>query len=52
MSAISSEAKVRRWGREPCGKRTIGLLQRRHIQIEKIKYIGRSRTASKLLKQA
>ena len=25
----------------PCGKQTVGLLQRRHIQIEQIKYIGK-----------
>ena len=26
---------------KPCGKQTVGLLQRRHIQIEIIKYIGK-----------
>jgi hypothetical protein len=26
---------------KPCGKQTIGLLQRRHVQIERIKYIGK-----------
>ena len=25
----------------PCGKQTIGLLQRRHVRIEQIKYIGK-----------
>jgi hypothetical protein len=25
----------------PCGKQTIGLLQRRHVRIEKLKYIGK-----------
>ncbi len=25
----------------PCGKQTIGLLQRRHIAIEQIKYVGK-----------
>jgi len=25
----------------PCGKPTIGLLQRRHVQIDQIKYIGK-----------
>jgi hypothetical protein len=25
----------------PCGKRTIGLLQRRHVRIDEIKYIGK-----------
>ncbi|HEV2421613.1 MAG TPA: hypothetical protein VGS59_07895, partial [Candidatus Acidoferrales bacterium] len=25
----------------PCGKQTVGLLQRRHIKIDKIKYIGK-----------
>jgi len=25
----------------PCGKQTIGLLRRRHVQIDYIKYIGK-----------
>ncbi len=28
-------------GGNPCGKQAIGLLQRRHIRIEQIKYIGK-----------
>jgi hypothetical protein len=26
---------------EPCGKQTVGLLQRRHIKIDQIKYVGK-----------
>lgn len=26
---------------EPCGKQTVGLLQRRHVRIDQIKYIGK-----------
>jgi hypothetical protein len=26
---------------KPCGKTTIGLLQRRHVKIDEIKYIGK-----------
>ena len=26
---------------QPCGKQTVGLLQRRHIRIDQIKYIGK-----------
>jgi hypothetical protein len=26
---------------KPCGKQTVGLLQRRHVRIEQIKYIGK-----------
>src|SRR5437660_5582291 len=26
---------------KPCGKQTIGLLQRRHVRVEQIKYIGK-----------
>jgi hypothetical protein len=35
------EAKCADAAGEPCGKRTIGLLQRRHIQIDQLKYIGK-----------
>lgn len=35
------EAKCADADGKPCGKQTIGLLQRRHIRIAKIKYIGK-----------
>lgn len=35
------EAKCADANGNPCGKQTIGLLQRRHIRIEQIKYIGK-----------
>jgi len=35
------ESKCADWRGEPCSKQTVGLLQRRHVQIEQIKYIGK-----------
>jgi len=35
------EAKCADAKGNPCGKQTIGLLQRRHVRIEQIKYIGK-----------
>jgi hypothetical protein len=35
------ESKCADAGGNPCGKQTIGLLQRRHVQIDLIKYIGK-----------
>jgi hypothetical protein len=35
------EAKCADMNGEPCGKQTIGLLQRRHVRIGQIKYIGK-----------
>jgi hypothetical protein len=32
---------------KPCGKQTIGLLQRRHVRVERIIYISKDLTASK-----
>jgi hypothetical protein len=38
---IHPEAKGADADGNPCGKQTIGLLQRRHVRIEEIKYIGK-----------
>jgi hypothetical protein len=35
------ESKCADWNANPCGKQTVGLLQRPHVQIELIKYIGK-----------
>ena len=35
------EAKCADLAGKPCGKQTTGLLQRRHIRVEQIKYIGK-----------
>jgi hypothetical protein len=35
------ESKCADADRNPCGKQTVGLLQRRHIRIDQIKYIGK-----------
>lgn len=35
------EAKCADASGKPCGKQTVGLLQRRHVRIEQIKYIGK-----------
>jgi len=37
---------------EPCGKQTIGLLQRRHIQFDQINTLAKNLTASKRLTRA
>jgi len=36
-----SESKCAGADGKPCGKQTLGLLQRRHVQVEQIKYIGK-----------
>jgi len=46
------EAKCVDAKRNASGKQTIGLLQRRHICIDEIKYVARNRTAWKRLKLA
>jgi hypothetical protein len=38
---IHPEAKCADAARKPCGKQTVGLLQRRHVRIDQIKYIGK-----------
>jgi len=39
------EAKCADTGGQPCGKQTIGLLQRRHVHIDQIKFIGKESNA-------
>jgi hypothetical protein len=38
---IHPESKYADASGKPCGKQTVGLLQRRHIQVHQIKYIGK-----------
>lgn len=38
---IHPESKYADASGKPCGKQTVGPLQRRHIQIDQIKYIGK-----------
>lgn len=38
---IHPESKCADASGKPCGKQTVGLLQRRHVQIDQIKYIGK-----------
>jgi hypothetical protein len=38
---VHPESKCADAGGKPCGKQTVGLLQRRHVRIEQIKYIGK-----------
>jgi len=38
---VHPEAKCANASGKPCGKLTLGLLQRRHVRIEQLKYIGK-----------
>jgi hypothetical protein len=38
---IHPESKCADSAEQPCGKQTVGLLQRRHLRVEQIKYIGK-----------
>jgi len=38
---VHPESKCADADGEPCGKRTFGLLQRRHVRIDELKYIGK-----------
>jgi hypothetical protein len=38
---VHPEAKCTDAAGQPCGKQTVGLLQRRHVRIDQIKYIGK-----------
>jgi hypothetical protein len=38
---VHPESKGADASRHPCGKQTVGLLQRRHVRIDQIKYIGK-----------
>jgi hypothetical protein len=39
--AIHPESKCADANGKPCGKQTVGLLQRRHVRIDEIKYVGK-----------
>ena len=38
---VHPESKCADWNGNPCSKQTVGLLQRRHIRIKQVKYIGK-----------
>ena len=42
---IHPESKCADASRKPCGKQTVGLLQRRNVRIDQIKYIGKESTS-------
>src|SRR6202022_2512019 len=38
---VHPESKCADADGKPCGKQTVGLLQRRHVRIDQIKYVGK-----------